>query len=124
METVVVDHPIVRSRLTVMRDERSSNAEFRAALRELATLLVYEATRNLASTDVRVTTPIGPATGELPAASFTGSVGRFTVYCPLIAGRADPPGAAKLCEAIALWRGGRFRRCARSAVGVADRVRR
>ena len=34
------------------------------------------------------------------------------------------PGAAKLCEAIALWRGGRFRRCARSAVGVADRVRR
>jgi uracil phosphoribosyltransferase len=47
-----------------MRDERSSNAEFRAALRELATLLVYEATRNLASTDVRVITPIGPATGS------------------------------------------------------------
>ena len=33
-------------------------------------------------------------------------------------------GAAKLREALALWRGGRFRRCARSAVGVADRVRR
>jgi len=64
VETVVVDHPIVRSRLTVMRDERSSNAEFRGALRELATLLVYEATRNLASTDVRVITPIGPATGS------------------------------------------------------------
>jgi uracil phosphoribosyltransferase len=64
VETVVVDHPIVRSRLTVMRDERSSNAEFRAALRELATLLVYEATRSLASTDVRVITPIGPATGS------------------------------------------------------------
>ena len=64
METVVVDHPIVRSRLTVMRDERSSNAEFRAALRELATLLVYEATRNLPTTDLRVITPIGPATGS------------------------------------------------------------
>ena len=64
METVVVDHPIVRSRLTVMRDERSSNAEFRAALRELATLLVYEATRNLASTDRQVITPIGPAMGS------------------------------------------------------------
>jgi len=37
----VVNHPIVQTRLTVMRDERSSNAEFRAALRELATLLVY-----------------------------------------------------------------------------------
>jgi uracil phosphoribosyltransferase len=64
VQTTVVDHPIVQSRLTVMRDERSSNAEFRAALRELATLLVYEATRNLASTDVRVITPIGPATGS------------------------------------------------------------
>ena len=51
METVVVTHPIVQARLTVMRDERSSNAEFRAALRELATLLVYEATRNLPTTD-------------------------------------------------------------------------
>ena len=59
----MVDHPIVRSRLTVMRDKRSSNAEFRAALRELATLLVYEATRDVAVTEVPVTTPVGPATG-------------------------------------------------------------
>src|SRR6478609_7359544 len=48
-----------------MRDERSSNAEFRAALRELATLLVYEATRNLPTTDRQVITPIGPATGSM-----------------------------------------------------------
>ena len=38
--------------LTVMRDMTSSNAEFRAALRELATLLVYEATRTLERADV------------------------------------------------------------------------
>jgi len=63
VETVVVTHPIVQARLTVMRDERSSNAEFRAALRELATLLVYEATRELAVADVPVTTPVAPTTG-------------------------------------------------------------
>jgi uracil phosphoribosyltransferase len=63
VETLVVDHPIVRSRLTVMRDKESSNAEFRAALRELATLLVYEATREFAVADVAITTPIGPTTG-------------------------------------------------------------
>jgi uracil phosphoribosyltransferase len=63
VETVVVDHPIVRSRLTVMRDKRSSNPEFRAALRELATLLVYEATRDLPVSELAVTTPVGPATG-------------------------------------------------------------
>jgi len=46
-----------------MRDERSSNAEFRAALTELATLLVYEATRTLPTVAVPITTPVGPTTG-------------------------------------------------------------
>jgi uracil phosphoribosyltransferase len=63
VQTVVVDHPIVRTRLSVMRDETSSNAEFRAALRELATLLVYEATRELPVTEVPITTPVGPTLG-------------------------------------------------------------
>jgi uracil phosphoribosyltransferase len=63
LQTDVVDHPIVQARLTVMRDERSTNSEFRAALRELATLLVYEATRGLSRTDVSIITPVGPTTG-------------------------------------------------------------
>ncbi|HEV7192665.1 MAG TPA: uracil phosphoribosyltransferase [Jatrophihabitantaceae bacterium] len=62
--TVVVAHPIVQARLTVMRDERSSNAEFRAALRELATLLVYEATRDLPVAAVPIETPVAPTTGS------------------------------------------------------------
>ncbi|MCU1655890.1 MAG: uracil phosphoribosyltransferase [Pseudonocardiales bacterium] len=63
MHTVVVDHPIVQARLTVMRDEHSSNAEFRAALRELATLLVYEATRDLPTAPTSIVTPVAPTTG-------------------------------------------------------------
>ncbi|WP_073389352.1 uracil phosphoribosyltransferase [Jatrophihabitans endophyticus] len=63
MQTTVVDHPIVQARLTVMRDETSSNAEFRAALREIASLLVYEATRELERADVPISTPVAPTTG-------------------------------------------------------------
>jgi len=63
VQTVVVDHPIVRTRLSVMRDQSSSNAEFRAALRELSTMLVYEATRTLPVTEVPITTPVGPTSG-------------------------------------------------------------
>lgn len=63
MRTVVVEHPIVRTRLSVMRAEQSSNAEFRAALRELSTLLVYEATRDLEVREVPITTPVGPTRG-------------------------------------------------------------
>jgi len=67
VDTTVVTHPIVQARLTVMRDERSTNSEFRAALRELATLLVYEATRELARQESPITTPVAPTTGTVIA---------------------------------------------------------
>ena len=63
MDIKIVDHPIAQARLTVMRDETSSNAEFRAALRELATLLVYEATRDLQTAARAIRTPMGPTEG-------------------------------------------------------------
>ena len=63
LQTTVVDHPIVQSRLTVMRDATSTNSEFRAALRELATLLVYEATRDLARAERPINTPVAPTIG-------------------------------------------------------------
>ncbi len=63
MQVTVVEHPIVQARLTVMRDERSTNSEFRAALRELATLLVYEATRDLEGRPMPITTPVATAVG-------------------------------------------------------------
>ncbi len=63
LQVTVVDHPIAQARLTVMRDERSTNSEFRYALRELSTLLVYEATRELARADRPITTPVAPTTG-------------------------------------------------------------
>src|ERR1700735_1637595 len=46
-----------------MRDERSSNAEFRAALRALATLLVYEAPGALATRGTDILPPVAPTTG-------------------------------------------------------------
>jgi len=67
VDVLVVDHPLAQTRLTVMRDERSSNAEFRAALRELATLLVYEATRSLPTDPAPINTPVAPTTGAVLA---------------------------------------------------------
>ena len=64
VQTTVVDHPIVQARLTVMRDETTTNNDFRAALRELSTLLVYEATRGLQRLDCPITTPVAPTVGS------------------------------------------------------------
>ncbi len=63
MEILVIDHPIAQARLSVMRKSDTGNAEFRAALRELATLLVYEGTRGLAVSTVPIETPLGPTDG-------------------------------------------------------------
>jgi uracil phosphoribosyltransferase len=60
----VVDHPLALARLTVMRDERTGNAAFRAALRELTLMLVYEATRDAASEPVPIRTPLAETVGS------------------------------------------------------------
>ena len=64
----VVDHPLARVRLATVRDARSDRAAFRAAVRELTTMLVYEALRDAPTSDVPVTTPVADTTGvELAA---------------------------------------------------------
>jgi uracil phosphoribosyltransferase len=65
----VVDHPIVSDRLLTLRDATTTNASFRHALDDLATMLVYEATRNLPTVDITTTTPLGTATGRRLAAA-------------------------------------------------------
>ena len=63
MRTHVVDHPLASALLTTMRDERSDNATFRAALRELTHMLIYEATRDAPIVEFDVTTPVAIARG-------------------------------------------------------------
>ncbi|MEO7124575.1 MAG: uracil phosphoribosyltransferase [Nakamurella sp.] len=59
----VVDHPLAASRLSIMRDARSDNATFRAAVHELTLMLVYEASRNLATEEFPVHTPVAKTIG-------------------------------------------------------------
>jgi len=63
VDVLVVDHPLAQSRLTAMRDARTDAAAFRAALHELATMLVYEAARSFAVEQYPITTPVAPTTG-------------------------------------------------------------
>jgi len=59
----VVDHPLAVARLTTMRDERTDNAGFRAALRDLTAMLVYEATRDAARETFPIRTPLAETLG-------------------------------------------------------------
>src|ERR1700752_1099846 len=63
MEAGVTDPQLPGARLTTLRDESSGNATFRAALRDLTLMLVYEATRDLPTDEVPVRTPLADTTG-------------------------------------------------------------
>lgn len=63
MDIQVVNHPLVASRMTIMRDERSDNAAFRAALADLGSMLVYEASKDLVLESFDVQTPVAVAEG-------------------------------------------------------------
>jgi uracil phosphoribosyltransferase len=54
----VVDHPLVKHKLTLMRRKETSTAQFRALLSEIALLLGYEAMRNLKVTEEAIETPL------------------------------------------------------------------
>lgn len=58
LPVMVVTHPLAQARLSTMRDARTDNATFRAALRELTLMLIYEATRNLEISLIPIHTPV------------------------------------------------------------------
>lgn len=58
-----MDHPLVRTWLSTLRDRDTSDAAFRAALRELTGMLVYEACRDASLAEVKIHTPLTTTTG-------------------------------------------------------------
>ena len=56
----VVDHPLVKHKLSIMRNKETSTASFRRLLREISLLLCYEVTRDLELTTTRIETPLEP----------------------------------------------------------------
>ena len=60
----LVDHPVIRERLTRIRSITSGTSEFREALHDVSRLLCYEVTRDLKTTTIPVTTPLCETTGH------------------------------------------------------------
>ncbi len=68
MQTHVIDHPLVAHKLTVLRNQATDSPTFRRLTEELVTLLAYEATREVRTQTVSITTPVAPAQGMKLAA--------------------------------------------------------
>ena len=60
----VMDHPLVKHKLTIMRDKNTSVKDFRELVSEIGMLITYEATRDLPLTTKEIETPLCKA--EMP----------------------------------------------------------
>ena len=61
MRLHVADHPLIDHKLSVLRDQGTPSAVFRQLVDELVTLLAYEATRDVRTEEVEITTPVALA---------------------------------------------------------------
>src|SRR4051794_2795969 len=64
MQTLVIEHPLVAHKLTMLRDERTDSPTFRKLTEELVMLLAYEATREARTEAVDIVTPVAPTQGR------------------------------------------------------------
>jgi uracil phosphoribosyltransferase len=60
----VVDGPLIRHKLAVLRDEQTPTPDFRQAMKELALIMVAEATRDMPTRPARIRTPLAETEAE------------------------------------------------------------
>jgi len=64
MATVILDHALIKHKLTIMRDKNTSTYIFKQNLDEIAKLMAYEVTRNVPLKDKTIETPVCPTIGK------------------------------------------------------------
>jgi uracil phosphoribosyltransferase len=61
---IVLDHPLIQHKLTILRDRETSTRDFKQLVSEIAVLMAYEATKDLATQPVEIETPLERMTGR------------------------------------------------------------
>lgn len=64
-KTIVMSHPLIKHKITLLRDKNTPSKDFRDLSNEIASLMAYEVTRDLETETVEVETPMEKTEGEL-----------------------------------------------------------
>ncbi|GGA12422.1 uracil phosphoribosyltransferase [Paenibacillus marchantiophytorum] len=99
----ICDHPLIQHKLTYIRDENTKTKDFRELVDEVATLMVYEITRDLPLEHVQVKTPVTTADCRIIS-------GRMLGLIPILrAGLGMVDGVLKLMPAAKVGHVGLYR---------------
>ena len=61
MTPMIVEHPLLQHKLSILRDKNTGVKEFREIVGEIAALMCYEATRSLPTQEIEIETPVAMA---------------------------------------------------------------
>lgn len=98
----VSEHPLVKHKLTLLRDVGTDHRQFRELVRELTLLLTYEATQDMEITAKSVQTPMGTADGV----EVSETIGLVPI---MRAGMGMVDGIMELLPSVQVWHIGLFR---------------
>ena len=64
---VIMDHPLIQHKLSIIRNKDTSTKDFREIISEISMLMTYEATRDFPLKDVEIETPVATAKTKIIA---------------------------------------------------------
>ncbi len=99
---LISNHPLIRHKLTLLRSVKTEPKKFRELIRELAMLLAYEATADLAIREAPVQTPLATMVGQ----ELTDKIGLVPI---LRAGLGMVEGIWEMMPAAEVWHIGLYR---------------
>ena len=103
VKPVIMDHPLIQHKLTIMRDKNTGTKEFRELVGEIGMLMCYEATRDLPLKEVEIETPVAVARSKVIS-------GRKLAFVPILrAGLGMVEGVMKLVPAAKIGHIGLYR---------------
>lgn len=77
LQPLIMDHPMVQHKLSILRNSETGPKEFRELINEITTLMGYEATRDMPLEEVEIDTPMGKAKVKTAA-------GRKYAFVPIL----------------------------------------
>ena len=103
LKPVIMDHPLIQHKLTIMRDKNTGTKEFRELVGEIGMLMCYEATRDLPLKEVEIEPPVAVSKTKVIS-------GRKLAFVPILrAGLGMVDGVMRMVPAAKIGHIGMYR---------------
>ncbi|CCQ94712.1 uracil phosphoribosyltransferase [[Clostridium] ultunense Esp] len=95
-KVIVLDHPLIKHKLTFVRDKNTGPKEFRELVKEISTLMAYEVTRDLTLEEIEIETPLAKTKSQIISGKKLGLVPILRAGLGMVEGMLDLLPAAKV----------------------------